>query len=318
MALKEEEEVGASSGRSEIASIVPEDDQAPFWAVVLAFATLYVVWGSTYLGIKVAIETMPPFLMATARFLLAGMVLYGLARARGATKPTGSQWLHSTIVGGLMIAGGNGVVTFAETWIDSSMAALIIASGPFFMTLFGWWGGVQERPTWRVWLSVIGGFLGVGLLIGTGNGSVTNSFLGYGLVVVAVMLWTFAAVYSKRNPLKINVWLQSGMQMFCGGLVCLAAGAALGEFGDVDVAAISARSWWAFGYLIAMGSLAGFTSYVYLLKHRSPSAVASHAYVNPVVAVGLGWLILGETLTLGGILGSGVILVCVFELLRRK
>lgn len=284
-----------------------------------AFAALYLIWGSTYLGIKIAIETMPPFLMATTRFLIAGAILYFLARGNGAPRPAFEQWRHSLIVGGFLIAGGNGIVSFAEKWIDSSMAALIIASNPLFMTLGGWWGRVQSKPTFRMWLSLVVGFLGVALLIGYGGESnPRESIFGYALVLLAVAFWTFGSVFSKRNPQTINPWLQSGMQMICGGGVCLLAGSLLGEMGDIDVSAISMRSWIAFVYLIFFGSLVGFTSYVYLLRHRSPSAVSSHAYVNPVVAVILGWLILGETLTVGGMLGSGLVLIAVFELLRRK
>ncbi|EDY84320.1 Integral membrane protein DUF6 [Verrucomicrobiia bacterium DG1235] len=286
--------------------------------ICLAFAALYLIWGSTYLAIKVAVETMPPFLMATGRFFLAGLVLYGVARASGAARPSGGQWKHSWIVGGFLIAGGNGVVSYAETFIDSSMAALIIASNPLFMTLFGWWGGVQAKPGRMAWLSLAGGFVGVATLIASGSGiEWGNSLFGYILVVGCVLLWTVGSIYSKRNPQEMNPWLQSGMQMICGGAICLLAGGSMGEFSTLDFAAISSRSWIAFGYLFIVGSLIGFTSYVYLLKHCVPSTVSSHAYVNPVVAVILGWLILGETLNMGGWVGSGMILVSVFILLRQ-
>lgn len=288
------------------------------WNIVVAFAALYVIWGSTYLGIKVAIETMPPFFMAMARFLIAGVLLYAVARFRGAARPSWEQWKHSLAVGGLLIAGGNGIVTFAERWIDSSMAALIIACNPFFMTLLGWWGGVQARPNARMWLSLLGGFFGVALLIFSSQGlSSDGESYGFALVLLAVVFWTSGSIYSKRNPQQIDPWLQSGMQMICGGIVCLLAGALLGEYGDLNVAAVSARSWGAFIYLVFAGSLAGFTAYVYLLKQCSPTAVSSHAYVNPVVAVVLGWLVLGETLSIGGAVGSALILLSVYLLLRR-
>lgn len=296
-----------------------EDSRVPEWTIVLAFATVYLVWGSTYLGIKVAIETIPPFYMAAGRFIIAGSILYVIARINGAAAPGRQQWAYTALTGVFLIAGGNGLVSLAETWIDSSMAALITASGPFIMTLFSWWGGVENRPTGRIWLSLAGGFAGVVLLIGSAEGGDSLDFLwGCLLVLVAVVLWTVASIYSKRSTLKIDIWLQSALQMFCGGLACLFIAYGIGEFEDFDISTVSARSWWAFVYLVIMGSLVGFTAYVFLLKHRSPSAVASHAYVNPVVAVILGWLILGETLTLWGLIGSGVILISVVEILRRR
>jgi len=295
------------------------DKQAPQWKILVAFAALYLIWGSTYLGIKIAIETMPPFLMATTRFLAAGLILYGIYRIRGGAKPNGEQWRHSLVVGGFLIAGGNGIVTFAQQWIDSSMAALIITTNPLFMMVFGWWGKVQGKPSLRAWISLAVGFAGVALLLGSDGDEVSNgSFFGYALVFVAILFWTLGSVYSKKKPQTIDPWLQSGMQMICGGGVCLVAGLLWGEFEQADVSAFSLRSYIAFAYLIFFGSLAGFTSYVYLLRHRSPSAVSSHAYVNPVVAVLLGWLILDETLTIGGMIGSGLVLISVFELLRQK
>ncbi len=288
------------------------------WLILLAFAALYVIWGSTYLAIKVAIETSPPFLMATTRFLMAGAVLYCAARLRGVPRPTPSQWKHALLVGVLLVTGGNGIVTFAEKWLDSSMAALIIAINPLVMTIFGWWGGVQARPTVGVWLSLAGGFLGVGLLITSGGEiALDGSALGYLCILLAVVSWTLGSVYSKRNPLTINPWLQSGMQMLTGGLACLLVGLLLGEFGDFEFGAVSPRSWYAFAYLVIAGSLVGFTSYVYLLKHCAPTTVSSHAYVNPVIAVLLGWWILDEKLTPGGALGAGLILASVFLLLRQ-
>ncbi|MGJ8641333.1 MAG: EamA family transporter [Opitutaceae bacterium] len=289
------------------------------WHIALAFTALYLIWGSTYLAIKIAIETIPPFFMATARFLIAGAILYAIARLNGTPKPTRSHWRHSIIVGALLIAGGNGVVTFAEKSIDSTMAALIIASNPLFMTLLGWWGGVQSKPSLRMCFSLTGGFLGVAILILSKNTLSLDAVLwGNLLVILAVIFWTTGSIYSKRNPQTINPWLQSGMQMICGSLVCLVVGTTLGEFNGFDLEMVSNRSWTAFVYLVIAGSLAGFTSYVYLLKHCTPTEVSSHAYVNPVVAVILGWLVLGETLSLSGTIAAGIILASVYQLLKRS
>ncbi|MDQ8202493.1 EamA family transporter [Pelagicoccus sp. SDUM812003] len=296
-----------------------EEEKASRVWIVVAFATLYVIWGSTYLAIKVAIETMPPFLMATARFVLAGAVLYAIARLTGARRPSRENWKHAAIVGSMLMAGGNGVVSLAERWIDSGLAALIIGSSPILMTLFGWWANLERRPDLGVWASLLGGFTGVAFLVASSSGVESEGgLLGSLLVVLAMISWTLGCVFSKRHPQRINLWLQSGMQMFCGGLTCLLIGALLGEFDGFYVSEISMRSWMAFGYLIVFGSFAGFTSYVYVLKHCAPSAVASHAYVNPAVAVFLGWLILGETMSASGIAGSILILASVYALLKRK
>lgn len=296
-----------------------EAQPPPSWQIALAFAALYVLWGSTYLAIKVAIESMPPLLMASARFAIAGAILLAWASARRAAMPTRAQWRNAAIVGALLIAGGNGLVTLAERWIDSSAAALIIASNPLMMTLLGWWGGVQKRPDLAAWLSLLGGFVGMAALVASGGGlDWSGGAAGYALVFIAIVSWTGGSIFSKRNPQTIDPWLMSGMQMICGAGVLLVMGTARGEWAGLELAATTARSWWGFGYLVVFGSLAGFTSYVFLLRHCSPAQVSSHAYVNPVVAVFLGWLILGETLGPGGWLGAALIVLSVFALLRRR
>ncbi len=259
----------------------PPNIQAPKWQLALAFAALYLIWGSTYLAIKIAIETMPPFLMASSRFLIAGGLLYGIARMRGATRPTASQWKNAAIVGSCLIAGGNGIVTFAEHWIDSNMAALIIASNPIFMTLLGWLGGVQRKPGWIGSGSLLLGLGGVAVLMKSSDALPNENLLsGYLLVILAVLSWTIGSIYAKRNPVSTSSWLNASMQMICGSLVCLGAGFCLGESGTLAIHEISMRSWIAFAYLIGFGSIVGYTSYVFLLKHCAPTTVSSHAYVG--------------------------------------
>lgn len=287
--------------------------------LISAFAALYIIWGSTYLAIKIAIETMPPFFMASSRFLIAGALLYALARSRGASRPNAIQWKHAAIVGTFLIAGGNGMVTYAERWIDSNIAALIIASSPLFMTLLGWLGGVQKKPGWIGIGSLLLGLGGVAFLVEIPDASSDQGQLGgYALILLAVISWTIGCIYAKRNPIKIDSWLNSSMQMICGSIICLIAGICLGEIDTVSISEVSTRSWIAYVYLIVFGSIIGYTSYVFLLKHCAPTTVSSHAYVNPVVAVILGWLILDERLTQSGWIGSGLILISVFALLQRK
>ena len=289
------------------------------WQLALAFAGLYIIWGSTYLGIKIAVETMPPLLMGACRFIPAGAILIAFARWRGAEAATGRQWKTAWVVGGFLIFGGNGFVALAALSVDSSVIALLIASNPIFMTLIGWGAGVQRRPGLISVSSLALGFLGVALLIYSRGGfDLDGEWRGYALVMAAILFWTTGSVYSKRQAHPRSPWLASGMQMLCGGAVCLAVGLLLGEGGAFDWNAFSLRSLLAFTYLIVVGSLAGFTCYVFLLQHCAPATVSSHAYVNPVVAFVLGWLILDESLEPLGWASSGLILLAVFVLLWRQ
>lgn len=283
--------------------------------LVAAFAAIYFFWGSTYLAIKYAIETLPPFLMAGSRFLIAGSILYVWARlSPDYEKPTFAHWRTSFIVGTLLLLGGNGCVVFAEHYIPSSLAALLVATEPFWIVLLTWlWlGGI--RPNWKVALGLLVGFLGVYLLIGGQSSSATvadvngsGQILGAFFVMFGAFCWALGSIYGVRATTPKSSLLTSGMQMLSGGFVLSLVGTLTGEWSNFNIADVSTNSWLGFVYLIIFGSIVGFTAYSWLLKVASPSMVATYAYVNPVVAVFLGWVIAGESLTLQMLLGAGII-----------
>jgi drug/metabolite transporter (DMT)-like permease len=268
----------------------------PLAAVVSAFAAIYLIWGSTYLGMRVAIESMPPFAMAAARFLIAGLTLYAFVRLRGAARPTPRQWRENALIGTLLLLGGNGLVVWAEQFIPSGVAALVIGLTPVFFVLAEWaWPGGQ-RPTALMFLGLVLGFAGVGWLAAPWESAPTQALHPGGLValIVACALWTIGSVFSRHARDPAPPFVASGMQMLCGGAALGLAALVRGEWMTIDPEAITARSWWAFGYLVLVGSLVGFSTFVWLMKHSTPARVSTYAYVNPVVAVFLGWWILDE------------------------
>jgi drug/metabolite transporter (DMT)-like permease len=293
--------------------------------MIAAFAAIYIVWGSTYLGIKYAIETFPPFIMAGSRFLFAGAVLYLIAtRTAEYEKPKAVHWRSSLIVGTLLLLGGNGLVVIAQYHISSSLAALLVASEPFWIVLLSWLWLKNGKPGWRVALGLVVGFIGVMVLI-TGQdiegGFLNGGFyqwLGTFAVIGAAMSWAAGSIYGLKAPMPRSSLLTAGMQMTSGGAVLLLVSFLRGEWGTFDIAAVSTRSWLAVVYLIIFGSLIGFTAYSWLLKNAQPSLVATYAYVNPVVAVLLGWGIAGESLTMQMLAGAAIVVASVALVTRQK
>lgn len=285
------------------------EEQAPSRArVVIAFAAVYLVWGSTYLAIRYAVETLPPFLMAGLRFLLAGGVLYAFARARGAPRPLRPEWHGAAIVGALLLLGGNGGVVWAEMRIPSGLAALLVATVPLWMVLMEWWGG-GARPTPPVVTGLLVGFIGLALLIGPADflGSGRVDLLGAGAVLLGSLSWAAGSIVSRRVRLPASPMLGTGMEMLAGGALLVVFGSLVGEWGSVEPRTFSRESLLAFAYLIVFGSWVGFTAYIWLLRHVEVSKAATYAYVNPVVAVLLGWAIAGEPLSPRTLLATVVI-----------
>lgn len=281
--------------------------------IILAFAAVYVVWGSTYLGIRYAIETLPPFLMAGTRFSLAGAILLTWAMLNGESiRSSFSQWPKALAIGGLLLLGGNGGVTWAEKYIPSGFAALLITTEPLWVVVLNW-ALSHKRPNSKVLLGVFIGMAGVALLVGDGlKAGITGSsisFLAVGVSLLASVAWAAGSVYASRNPVKASTSMASGMQMLAGGSLLLLLALAVGDLQRLNLAAASWVSIGAFFYLLVFGSLVGFTAYSYLLRNVSPARAATYAYVNPVVAVLLGWLLAGEPLTLRMLLG-GAIIIC--------
>jgi drug/metabolite transporter (DMT)-like permease len=279
--------------------------------LILAFAAVYILWGSTYLAIKYVIETMPAFISTGARFFVAGATLFIIGRfSKDYEKPTLKQWQASCIVGISLFLGGTGGVVVAEHYITSSLAALLVATEPTWIVLLSWLWLKGTRPDWKVAIGLLLGFVGVYLLIGGstgGAGNGTNQIFGMLLVIVSALSWATGSIYGVRAATPKSPILAAGMQMLAGGVALLLAGTFMGEWAGFEMAAVSRTSWLGLAYLLLFGSLIAFTAYSWLLKNAKPAMVATYAYVNPVIAVILGWAIAGETFTGRMLIGAGVI-----------
>ncbi len=278
----------------------------------LALVTLYLVWGSTYLAIRVAIDTLPPLLMASVRFLIAGAILYAVSIRRGDwqhDRPGIRQWRAAIIIGAALLLGGNGGVVWAERTVASGIVALLVATVPLLMALIDRiaLGRRLSRP------AVIGlavGFLGLVLLISP-SGSGRFDAVGTAVALLAALSWAAGSLYSRRAPLPARPLVGTGMEMLAGGVLLGILGIAIGEAGRIQWALISLDSLLALAYLIVFGALVGFSAYLWLLRVAPTSLVSTYAFVNPVVAVLLGWVIRGEPLTLRTVLAGGVIVAAV-------
>jgi drug/metabolite transporter (DMT)-like permease len=277
--------------------------------ILAAFAAIYLIWGSTYLGIAIAIQTTPPFVMAGVRFIIAGLVLYAWMRLRGAQRPTRANWIAATIVGGLLLLGGNGAVVWAEQRVPSGIAALLVATLPVWLVLLDWARPKGTRPSGLVLGGLALGLVGVGALVGPASlmGGSRIDVLGALVLMGGSISWAAGSLYSKQAALPASSALGMAMQMLAGGALLLLAGTVAGEWSAVDIGAISPASAGAILYLIVFGSLIGFTAYMWLLRVAPPARVATYAYVNPVVAVFLGWLVLGEPISARTVLAAAII-----------
>lgn len=264
-------------------------------ALTLAFAAVYLIWGSTYLGIRFAVETIPPFTMAGLRFLSAGAVLFGWASWRGAERPSWIQWRSALIIGGLLLVMGNGLLTWAELHVPSGAAALIVATVPMWMVTLEALRPGGTRPSLRAIIGLLIGVAGIAILIGPQelDGHVVDP-VGAGVICLAAFCWALGSIYSRSAPQVPSTIQNVGMQMLLGGAILLVTGITLGE--RLDPAAVSPRSLSAFVYLAVVGGIVSYSAYVWLLKVSTPAKVSTYAYVNPVVAVLLGWWLAGETL----------------------
>jgi len=285
----------------------------PLWLVLSAYAVVYVLWGSTYLGIRIAIESIPPLLMAGARFFLAGIVLYSVMRLRGAPRPRLVHWRNAAVVGAGLLLVGNGGLTWAELTVPSNIAALIIASTPLWMILFDWLRPGGQRPQRTVFAGLLLGFAGVGLIIASKDhaGHHVAEPLGAFILLAAALCWGAGSVFSCHAAQSPSALLAVAMQMLTGGALLLLAGCFLGEPHRLDLAAITPASRLAFLYLFICGSLIGFTAYVWLLQVSSPARVSTYAFVNPLIAVLLGRIFLHETLTGTVIVAAALIIAAV-------
>lgn len=256
------------------------------WIALLA---LYIVWGSTYLGIKVAIETIPPFFHAGIRFLISGVILVIWQRSAGVAMPTRKQWISTAIIGNLLLLGGNGLVSWAEQFIPSGIAALIIGSVPIFLVIGEAVRPGGVKPNWQAMLGILIGFTGIYILVGPSNTDGTSlNIFGIIALLSACLLWASGSIYSKNADLPKSVLMSTGAQMLMGSIGLFIVSGLTGELNGWDVTAVSARSIYGVLYLIFIGSLIGFVAYGWLLQNAPISLVATYAYVNPIVAVLLG------------------------------
>lgn len=282
--------------------------------IAVAFAIVYLVWGSTYLAIRIGLESMPPFAMAGFRFLVAGGLLWLWCEVRRIERATWSEARNAALVGLAMVAVGNGLVTWAEQSVPSGLAALIVAVGPVFTMLLGWQRGVHGRPNAATLIGLALGIGGVGLLVfGSSKGRVDP--IGAAAIVLATLGWSWGALQSQGAKMPASPLRSNAIQMLAGGLAMLIVGLGRGEAARIQPASITMSSWLALGYLILFGSLAAYTAYQWLLRHVSATAAGTSAYVNPAVAVLLGRL-WGEPIGANVVIAMALIFVGVY-LLRR-
>ncbi len=287
--------------------------------VAAAFAAIYLIWGSTYLAIKYAVETVPPFLMAGTRFLVAGSIMFAWLRFRGGERPTMIHWRSAAIIGGLLLLGGNGGVVWAEQTVPSGVTALLITTVPIWMVLIEWLRRGGVRPEWSVAGGVLLGVGGVVVLVSSNDlgGGVPFNRLGALVLVLASLSWSLGSIYSRSAPLPQSPLLLTAMEMLCGGGLLLLAGLVSGEWSRLDVGGITVLSVLSLAYLIVFGSLIAFSSYVWLLKVSTPARVSTYAFVNPMVAVLLGVLVAGEPFG-GRTLAATVIIIGAVVLITTK
>jgi drug/metabolite transporter (DMT)-like permease len=281
---------------------------APRWKIGLAFLAVYLCWGMTYLAMRVAVRDIPPHLMSGARFLVAGLVLYLWSRSRGDAAPRAREWKAATMVGAFLLLGGNATVAWAEQQVPSGLAAVLIAVAPIWMVGFEWSRG-GPRPSKRVLAGLLLGLAGLALLVSpSGDSSNRVSLVGAVVLVLASASWGWGSVFSKTASLPRSPILATSMEMLAGGALILVVAVITGQLRDFNAAHVSTDAVLAWLFLVVFGSLVGFTAYIWLLGATSIAKAGTYAYVNPVVAVFLGWAILGEVVTARTIVAAGVIL----------
>ena len=288
-------------------------------SVLLAFATVYVIWGSTYLAIRFGVETIPPFLMAGVRFAIGGGMFFGWGVTRSGAWPARGLWRSALLVGGFMVAGGIGGVTWAEQYVPSGLTALMIAMVPLWIVAIDWLRPGGSSPGGMVIVGLMLGFAGLGLLINPtdvgGAGEIDP--VGAAALMGATLSWSTGSIYSRHATQPSSQPLAIGMQMMCGAAILLTASLLTGEVGEFDTGTLSARSVLAVAYLIGPGSLA-YAAYLFLLRASTPAKAATYAYVNPVIALVLGAVLGDEHLSAWTLLCSVVIIVAVVVIVTAK
>ena len=324
-----------SRGMSAASIAVPSDPVAPAAVppappaprrstILVAFAAVYLVWGSTYLAIRWVLETMPPLVSAGMRFVVAGSVLLAWAwwseraRPEGRERPTLRQWGWSALVGGLLFLGGNGAVVWAEQRVPSGIAALLVAIMPCWLVLLEWLGPTRKVPSLLTIAGLVTGTAGLALLVGLPSGGGRVDLVGTVVLLLGSLAWAGGSLIARSAPLAKSHVRNSGMQMLGGGVLLAIAGAASGEVARFDLGRVSQASALAWLYLVLAGSLIGFTAFAFLMRTVSPAKVATYAYVNPVVAVLLGWAFAGEAVSARMGVAAAVIVGAVIMITRGR
>jgi len=291
----------------------------PGWKVLLAFSMIYFVWGSTFLAIRVGVREVPPLLLAGLRFLLAGVVLYIWMSATGVPSPRRREWLSAALLAVFIFALDYGLLFWAEERVPSGTAAVMLATIPAFMALSEILFLRTQQLTFRLAMALLVGLAGVFVLVShsLGLGEAPIDRRGAVALLVAGLSWSIASALTRKMTLPESKAMSSAAQMLCGGVFLLIASSALGEFHSFHWYSVSAKVWWALAYLIVAGSIVAFTAYVWLLHHESPTKVGTYAYVNPVVAVALGYFLGGEAVGLRTVLGTVLVLVSVVVIVTK-
>jgi drug/metabolite transporter (DMT)-like permease len=279
------------------------------WKIAIAFFAVYICWGMTYLAMRVAVVDIPPHLMSGSRFVVAGTILYAWARQRGHAPPTLVHWRSAAIVGAFLLLGGNASVAWAEQRVPSGLAAVLIAVAPIWMVGLEWARG-GSRPRALVILGLLLGLAGVGLLVSSrGSAGGPVDLLGATVLVLAAASWAWGSVWSKNAGLPASPFIATSIEMIAGGILILGVAAGAGQLGEFDLSGMSLAAAASWAYLVIFGSLVGFTAYIWLLGVTSIAKAGTYAYVNPVVAVVLGWAILDEPVSLPMLAAAGIILL---------
>jgi drug/metabolite transporter (DMT)-like permease len=287
----------------------------------IALIAVYIIWGSTYLGIRLAIQTIPPFLMVGIRYLISGTILYTLRRLSGDPAPTRKEWRSASIIGLLLLMGGNGALAWAELRIPTGIASLFIATVPLWMVMLDALRPGGKRPSWLVWLGVLVGLIGTILLANPWQAYKTSPPLdpiGIIVLVSGALSWSIGSLFSRNAPLPSSALLGTGMEMLAGSAGVFILGSLLGEWSGFQLANVSLESWAGLAYLVVFGSGIGFVAYTWLLRNAPTATVSTYAYVNPVVAILLGTLVLHEPLETIEIISAAVIIAGVVLITSAK
>ena len=291
----------------------PPDSSSPTGVLVLSFGLVYVLWGATFFAMRIGVESFPPLILAGMRHLAVGLVLYPLLRWRTGIRPTAEHWRTAAITGVLLLCVGNGGVCWAEQTVPSGIAALLVATVTLWMVIVNWLRPNGHRPSGRVLFGIVFGFLGMVILVGPARLGLSGRVnpIGAGVLIVASLAWACGSLYSKHGTLPSSPMLGVAMQGLCGGAALWVTAIFGGELARFHPTAAPMRAWMAVGYLFLFGSCIGFTAYLYILKESTAARVGTYAFVNPIVALIIGWLLGGEALSPRTLLAGAVILTAV-------